>query len=202
MIQKIFNTSVTHRYHLLYSGTIGKGGFGEVFHAKLHGADVAVKKFFAQEMSSQDMDLFRSELTVMSKLRSPNIILLIGACSAPGNLLIVMELAKSSLDKYLTEQNKKFSMKDRLMFAKDAVLGMNWLHHGVKPAILHLDLKAANLLIDQSNTVKVSDFGFATSKVNGESGRLGTPQWMSPEMLLEKPFDTKTDVYSFGICSF
>ena len=115
----------------------------------------------------------------------------------------------------------------RMQFARDAALGMNWLHRS-NPQILHLDLKSGNLLVDQYGTVKVCDFGLSqirTSQGGGNfatwfiiifffaslflkqsffplrkgSGAVGTPLWMAPEILLDKPYDEKADIYSFGI---
>lgn len=75
---------------------------------------------------------------------------------------------------------------------------MNWLH-SQKPTFLHLDLKPANLLVDQNWVVKVADFGMSQIKGASSGGIFGSPFYMAPEMLLEKGFDEKVDVYSFGI---
>ena len=86
----------------------------------------------------------------------------------------------------------------RLGLAKGAALGMNWLH-SQKPVFLHLDLKPANLLVDHNWVVKVADFGMSQIKGSASGGIFGSPFYMAPEMLLEKGYDEKVDVYSFGI---
>jgi serine/threonine protein kinase len=91
---------------------------------------------------------------------------------------------------------------------RDAARGMDFLH---KRGVVHRDLKAANLLIDEHDVVKVCDFGVArlkptTVSSSGKGGwtaemtaETGTYRWMSPEVLEHKPYDHKADVYSFGI---
>jgi serine/threonine-protein kinase CTR1 len=108
---------------------------------------------------------------------------------------------------------------------KDAAMGMNWLHH-LKPAFLHRDLKTGNLLVrtfflppllllllsithtppqvDENWTVKVADFGLSSIKSldedgNKVTGAVGSPFYMAPEVLVDKEYDEKADVYSFAV---
>lgn len=127
-----------------------------------------------------------------------------GACTQPGNLLIVTELMpRGSVYDLLRDSKVSLSFKRKMLIAKDAALGVNWLHRS-KPQFLHLDLKAANLLVDQNWTVKVADFGLSVVKKEAATkkekhGPIGTPLWMAPEVLMNKEYDEKADVYSFGI---
>jgi len=87
--------------------------------------------------------------------------------------------------------------------AKDAALGMNWLHCN-NPTFIHRDLKSSNLLMDEKLKVKVCDFGLSQVKEHGtmlkdEDLARGTPLWMAPEVMEFKEFNEKADVYSFGI---
>jgi len=91
----------------------------------------------------------------------------------------------------------------RLLLARDASRGMEWLH-GSTPQILHRDLKPANLLVDEHWNVKLCDFGLSSVKDPDVPLRVGktipgTPLWMAPEVLMAQPVDTKADVYSFGL---
>jgi serine/threonine protein kinase len=81
-----------------------------------------------------------------------------------------------------------------------AARGMAYLHSG-DPPVLHRDLKSANLLLDESYTTKVCDFGLSRLKAQARSmtGNCGTVQWMAPEILANRHYDEKADVYSFGI---
>ncbi|CAM9846383.1 unnamed protein product, partial [Discosporangium mesarthrocarpum] len=84
--------------------------------------------------------------------------------------------------------------------AEGTACGMNYLHRH-QPPILHRDLKSANLLLDDSYTVKICDFGLARLKAfsNSMTGNCGTVQWMAPEVLSYDKYTETADVYSFGI---
>lgn len=84
--------------------------------------------------------------------------------------------------------------------ASGAARGMAYLHHG-NPPVLHRDLKSANLLLDDSYTAKVCDFGLSRLKAQARSmtGNCGTVQWMAPEVLAGTSYDEKADVFSYGI---
>ena len=84
--------------------------------------------------------------------------------------------------------------------ASGAARGMAYLHHG-NPPVLHRDLKSANLLLDDSYTAKVCDFGLSRLKAQTRSmtGNCGTVQWMAPEVLANMSYDEKADVFSYGI---
>lgn len=81
-----------------------------------------------------------------------------------------------------------------------AARGMAYLHSG-NPPVLHRDLKSANLLLDESYTAKVCDFGLSRLKAQSRSmtGNCGTVQWMAPEVLSNMSYDEKADVFSYGI---
>jgi serine/threonine protein kinase len=81
-----------------------------------------------------------------------------------------------------------------------AARGMAYLHSG-KPPVLHRDLKSANLLLDESYTTKVCDFGLSRLKAQERSmtGNCGTVQWMAPEVLANMSYNEKADIFSYGI---
>lgn len=92
-----------------------------------------------------------------------------GACTQPGNFFMVSEfLAGGDVEKLLHNPNIELSLYQRMLIAKDAALGMNWLHCS-KPNIIHRDLKSSNLLIDENGRVKVCDFGLSQIKNSGEN---------------------------------
>jgi serine/threonine protein kinase len=84
--------------------------------------------------------------------------------------------------------------------AEGAARGMNYLHCG-NPAVLHRDLKSANILLDDSYNPKVCDFGLSRIKAheNSMTANCGTVQWMAPEILANEPYAEPADVYSYGI---
>jgi len=127
-----------------------------------------------------------------------------GACTQPGNFFIVQEfLPGGDVEKVLRTQ-QEMPLYRRIQMAKDAALGVNWLHCS-NPSLVHRDLKSSNFLINENGTVKVCDFGLAQVKphasimLHDEDHARGTPLWMAPEVMQFKEFNEKADVYSFGI---
>jgi hypothetical protein len=145
-----------------------------------------------------------SHLHLRSTIFHPNICLFMGACTLPGNFFIVSEyMPKGDMERMLRDKNVVFSLYQRMKMAKDAALGMNWLHCS-NPMFIHRDLKSSNLLVDENGRVKVCDFGLSQIKQHGEvlkdlDSAKGTPLWMAPEVMQFKEFNEKADVYSFGI---
>lgn len=188
-----------HREYVL-----GDGSFGAVYKGSCRQKDVAVKVLFRQ-FDEKSLRAFRKEVAIMSKIFHPNIVLFLGACtSIPGQLMICTELLSSNLESLLLNPQNRLSMLQRMKMARDAALGVLWLHSS-NPVFIHRDLKTSNLLIDSNMTVKVCDFGLSQIKPRGEhlkdgqEGAKGTPLWMPPEVLLGQPFNEKADVYSFGL---
>uniref|UniRef100_A0A1S4E230 non-specific serine/threonine protein kinase n=1 Tax=Cucumis melo TaxID=3656 RepID=A0A1S4E230_CUCME len=181
---------------------IGQGSCGTVYHALWYGSDVAVKVFSKQEYSDDVILSFKQEVSLMKKLRHPNILLFMGVVTSPQRLCIVTEfLPRGSLFRLLQRNTGKLDWRRRVHMALDIARGMNYLHH-CNPPIIHRDLKSSNLLIDKNWTVKVGDFGLSRLKhetyLTTKTGK-GTPQWMAPEVLRNEPSDEKSDIYSFGV---
>ncbi|XP_023642385.1 mitogen-activated protein kinase kinase kinase 13 isoform X3 [Capsella rubella] len=181
---------------------IGQGSCGTVYHGLWFGSDVAVKVFSKQEYSEEIITSFRQEVSLMKRLRHPNVLLFMGAVTSPQRLCIVTEfLPRGSLFRLLQRNTSKLDWRRRIHMASDIARGMNYLHH-CTPPIIHRDLKSSNLLVDRNWTVKVADFGLSRIKhetyLTTKTGR-GTPQWMAPEVLRNEAADEKSDVYSFGV---
>ncbi|KAJ4850352.1 hypothetical protein Tsubulata_035985 [Turnera subulata] len=181
---------------------IGQGSCGTVYHALWYGSDVAVKVFSKQEYSDDVILAFRQEVSLMKRLRHPNVLLFMGAVTSPQRLCIVTEfLPRGSLFRLLQRNTTKLDWRRRVHMALDIARGMNYLHH-CNPPIIHRDLKSSNLLVDKNWTVKVGDFGLSRLKhetyLTTKTGK-GTPQWMAPEVLRNEPSDEKSDIYSFGV---
>ncbi|PPS16782.1 hypothetical protein GOBAR_AA03787 [Gossypium barbadense] len=178
------------------------GSCGTVYHGLWYGSDVAVKVFSKQEYSDDVIDSFRQEVSLMKRLRHPNVLLFMGAVTSPQRLCIVTEfLPRGSLFRLLQRNTTKLDWRRRVHMALDIARGMNYLHH-CNPPIIHRDLKSSNLLVDKNWIVKVGDFGLSRLKhetyLTTKTGK-GTPQWMAPEVLRNEPSDEKSDIYSFGV---
>ncbi|XP_071708542.1 uncharacterized protein [Rutidosis leptorrhynchoides] len=187
---------------LVIGEQIGQGSCGTVYHALWYGSDVAVKVFSRQDYTDDVILSFRQEVSLMKRLRHPNILLFMGAVTSPQRLCIVTEfLPRGSLFRLLQRNTTKLDWRRRIHMAMDIARGMNYLHH-CHPPIIHRDLKSSNLLVDKNWNVKVGDFGLSRIKhetyLTTKTGK-GTPQWMAPEVLRNEQADEKSDIYSFGV---
>jgi len=182
---------------------IGGGSFGSVYRARVRGKLVAVKVPKKQRLSDSELAAFKHEIGMMKKIFHQNVVLYLGACMTPGNLMIVTELMYCDLDHLIHSKDKpQLTLTQKLRIAQDAAYGINWLH-GICH-IVHRDLKPANILLDQDFNVKVTDFGFSTVFHDGEmlhdkDRAMGTVLYMAPEVLLLQEFDTAADIYAFGL---
>ena len=113
---------------------------------------VAVKVLSDQSMSEEALKEFRTEVTMMSKMRHPNVVLLMGICSSAPNLAIVTEyLARGSLYRLLHHTEVKLDDRRRVKMGIDIAKGMAYLH-SASPPIVHRDLKSPNLLVVREHT--------------------------------------------------
>ena len=145
---------------------------------------------------------FVREMRLLVHLRHPHILTVLGAVLHEREPILVMEfMGRGSLHDLLHNETLPLEGDVVLQLLRDIVSGMQFLH-SASPAVLHNDLKAANILVDASFRAKVADFGLS-GKRRSDHGPPGTPFWMAPELLRpSKPRGmptTATDVYSFGI---
>lgn len=135
----------------------------------------------------------------MESLRHPNIVLFMGACTQLPNLAIVLEFcANKSLWNLLHNKKIKLSWRERRRIALGMAQGMNYLHSFPIP-VLHRDLKSLNILIDDALIPKIADFGWTRLKSKKMTKKIGTFQWMAPEVLTTQDYTEKADVFSYGI---
>ncbi|EOA32904.1 hypothetical protein CARUB_v10016229mg [Capsella rubella] len=207
VMEKIVTDNDCLEYEILWDDLtigeqIGQGSCGTVYHGLWFGSDVAVKVFSKQEYSKEVIKSFGQEVSLMKRLRHPNVLLFMGAVTSPQRLCIVSEFVpRGSLFRLLQKGISKLDWRRRINMALDIARGMNYLHC-CSPPIIHRDLKSSNLLVDRNWTVKVADFGLSRIKyqtyLSSKSGK-GTPQWMAPEVLRNESADEKSDIYSFGV---
>ncbi|KAL5573680.1 hypothetical protein UlMin_023277 [Ulmus minor] len=180
---------------------VGIGFFGEVFRGIWNGTDVAIKVFLEQDLTAENMEDFCNEISILSRLRHPNVILFLGACTKPPRLSMVTEYMEMGSLYYLIHssgQKKKLSWRRRLKMLRDICRGLMCIH---RMKIVHRDLKSANCLVNK-HTVKICDFGL--SRIMNETpmkdtASAGTPEWMAPELIRNEPFNEKCDIFSLGV---
>lgn len=227
---------------------IGQGAFGEIVKCRWRGTVVAAKMIKSGEslrggalfggggstaggsptqMRTEAVNDFKHEIAFLAKLRHPNICLLLGFSLAPQHEVMISELMKCSLLDVLKTHaagGTPFSLERTCRYSIQFAQGMNFLHTH-KPPILHRDLKPANLLLDFSDTLKVSDFGLAkvrptpatkTSTTPSKAaapedeyyqpyimtGETGSYRFMAPEVFRHEAYGRPVDVYSFAMILF
>ncbi|XP_048139371.1 senescence-induced receptor-like serine/threonine-protein kinase [Rhodamnia argentea] len=199
-----------------FGQVIGEGGFGKVYLGTLdNGTVVAVKML--SESSKQGYKEFQTEAQLLMIVHHRNLVSLFGYCNESKHLALIYEyMANGNLKQHLsgnviihpTEDHPKvLTWSNRLQVAVDAAQGLDYLHNGCKPPIIHRDLKTINILLNDDFRAKISDFGlsraFATEKDSHVSTCLaGTRGYLDPEMQSSGKFTKKSDVYSFGIILF
>ncbi|XP_057874098.1 serine/threonine-protein kinase EDR1 isoform X4 [Cryptomeria japonica] len=181
---------------------VGIGSFGEVFRGIWKGTEVAIKILLEQDLTEENMEDFCNEISLLSRLRHPNVILFLGACTKPPHLSMVTEYMEMGSLYHLIHtsgQGKKFSWRRRLKMLRDICRGMMCIQ---RMNIVHRDLKSANCLVDKHLTVKICDFGLSRIMTNlpiRDTVAAGTPEWMAPELLRNEPFTYKCDIFSLGV---
>ncbi|TYI95498.1 hypothetical protein E1A91_D01G002200v1 [Gossypium mustelinum] len=185
--------------HLKFENKVASGSYGDLYKGTYCSQDVAIKVLKPERVDTDIQEDFAQEVFIMRKVRHKNVVQFIGACTKPPTLCIVTEfMCGGSVYDYLHKQKGVFKLPSLLKVAIDVSKGMNYLHQN---DIIHRDLKAANLLMDENEVVKVADFGVARVKVQSGvmTAETGTYRWMAPEVIEHKPYDHKADVFSFGI---
>ncbi|XVF00828.1 hypothetical protein REPUB_Repub04eG0035700 [Reevesia pubescens] len=185
--------------HLKFENKVASGSYGDLYKGTYCSQEVAIKVLKPERINTDMQKEFAQEVFIMRKVRHKNVVQFIGACTKPPSLSIITEfMSGGSVYDYLHKQKGVFKLPSLLKVAIDVSKGMNYLHQN---NIIHRDLKAANLLMDENEVVKVADFGVARVKVQSGvmTAETGTYRWMAPEVIEHKPYDHKADVFSFGI---
>ncbi|XP_019452496.1 PREDICTED: putative receptor-like protein kinase At4g00960 [Lupinus angustifolius] len=188
------------------SNKLGQGGFGAVYKGRLsNGEDIAVKRL-SRESGQGDIE-FENEVLLVAKLQHRNLVRLLGFCIEGRERLLVYEFVPNkSLDYFIFDQIKKGELDwvRRYKIIGGIARGLLYLHEDSRLRIIHRDLKASNILLDEDMNPKISDFGmarlFVVDQTQGNTSRVvGTYGYMAPEYALHGQFSVKTDVFSFGV---
>ena len=188
---------------------IGMGGYGNVYKGVLEdGSEVAFKRF--KNCSAAWDEIFAHEVEVIASVKHVNLLALRGYCTMTVPLeghqrIIVCELIRngSLYDHLFGLGEKKLSWPTRQKIALGMARGLAYLHYGVQPAVIHRDIKASNILLDETFEPKLADFGLAKFTQEGFSHLstkvAGTLGYVAPEYAMYGQLSERSDVYSFGV---
>lgn len=189
------------------SRKIGEGGYGPVYKCYLDHTPVAVKVL--RPDAAQGRSQFQQEVEVLSCIRHPNMVLLLGACPEYG-CLVYEYMANGSLDDRLFRQGNSpvLSWQQRFRIAAEICTGLLFLHQSKPEPLVHRDLKPGNILLDRNYVSKISDVGLArlvppsvadTVTQYRMTSTAGTFCYIDPEYQQTGMLGIKSDIYSLGI---
>ncbi|KAB2623617.1 cysteine-rich receptor-like protein kinase 25 [Pyrus ussuriensis x Pyrus communis] len=181
---------------------LGEGGFGTLANEQ----EIAVKRL--SKSSKQGVQEFKNEVALVAKLQHRNLVRLLGFCLEGEETILVYEyVPNQSLDYFLFESKKRerLDWSRRCMIIEGITRGIVYLHEDSRLRVIHRDLKASNILLDENMNPKISDFGMArmfgvNDQTQGNTKRIvGTYGYMAPEYAMEGLYSIKSDVFSFGV---
>ncbi|KAG2301718.1 hypothetical protein Bca52824_030369 [Brassica carinata] len=188
---------------------LGRGGFGTVYKGELHdGTKIAVKRMEPSAVSDKGLEEFKSEITVLTKMRHRHLVALLGYCLDGNEKLLVYEyMPQGTLSQHLfhwkEEERKPLDWTRRLAIALDVARGVEYLHTLAHQSFIHRDLKPSNILLGDDMRAKVSDFGLVRLAPEGkysiETRVAGTFGYLAPEYAVTGRVTTKVDIFSLGV---
>ncbi|KAK9146516.1 hypothetical protein Sjap_006419 [Stephania japonica] len=187
------------------SEVIGVGGFGEVYKGVLRTTreQVAVKKI--AQNSVLGVRQFVAEIESLGRLRHKHLVHLLGWCKRKKSLLLVYNFVPNgSLDTALLVRKSRavLSWEQRFKILKDIASALLYLHEDWDQVVIHRDVKASNVLLDEDMNGRLGDFGLARLYAHGDNPRttqvVGTLGYLAPELARIGKATTSSDVFAYG----
>ncbi|KAI8006525.1 U-box domain-containing protein 35 [Camellia lanceoleosa] len=186
---------------------IGMGAYGTVYKCSLHHTAAAVKVLHSKEAHRNKQ--FQQELEILSRIRHPHLLILLGACPDYGSL-VYEYMENGSLEDRLLRKNNTPPIPwfERYRIAWEVASALVFLHNSNPQPIIHRDLKPANILLDRNFVSKIGDVGLSKmlesdpsviSTVCKDTGLVGTLSYIDPEYQRTGLISPKSDVYAFGM---
>jgi serine/threonine-protein kinase len=195
------------RYEVI--GEIGRGSMGVVYKARdpVIGRLVAIKSIpetFGLQSGKREefINRLRQEATTAGRLQHPNIVTIFDVGETDQGPFIAMEFLDGVTLRDVITAGKRVSPAQLYDIIYQVAEGLDYAH---SKAIVHRDVKPANIMIVADNRVKIMDLGIARipmSELTREGKLVGSPSYMSPEQLSGRPIDGKSDLFSLAVCVY
>eukprot|EP01090_Pellita_catalonica_P002032 TRINITY_DN11715_c0_g2_i2.p1 TRINITY_DN11715_c0_g2~~TRINITY_DN11715_c0_g2_i2.p1 ORF type:complete len:614 (-),score=83.72 TRINITY_DN11715_c0_g2_i2:1179-2882(-) len=180
---------------------LGEGAYGTVYRGvrKGTGTVFAIKVVNGLESSSQREEL-KAEIEILKKCCHRNIVQYYGCVEKDEDMWVIMDYcALGSVRDMIETLNKPLTEPQIQVICAATLRALLYLH---AIGIIHRDVKAGNILLNERGKVQIADFG-VSKQLDKKSDKIqqmmGTPLWMAPEVIMKKPYDGKADVWSLGI---
>ncbi|MDQ3271905.1 MAG: serine/threonine protein kinase, partial [Pseudomonadota bacterium] len=185
---------------------LGKGAMGLVYEARDPNLNrrVAIKTIkvenLSEEAAAEYEARFKTEAHSAARLQHPNIVSVYDSDRHGDMAYLVMEFIQGEDLKHHLDSGKRYSLAQSLAMMRELLSALEYAH---RQAIVHRDVKPANLLIEADGRVKLTDFGVARIQDSGEATRtqgsmVGTLKYMSPEQVQGQPIDARADLFAVG----
>jgi len=189
--------------HFHIRAEIGRGGMGTIYYAvdTMLNREVALKVVHPQLADNEQlMERFKIEAMTQARLNHPHIVMIFSFNKIEDEYVIAMEYVEGRSLKELLQEKKQLHPAEAVDIVTQIAEGLRYAH---QHNVIHRDIKPANILIGKDGRIKISDFGIA--KIFGSQGLtktgmlVGTPWYTSPEQIVGKEIDFRTDLYSLGV---
>lgn len=178
---------------------LGKGAFGQVYRALnwATGETVAVKEIQLANIPKAELGEIMSEIDLLKNLNHPNIVKYKGFVKTREYLYIILEFCENGSLHNISKKFGKFPENLVAVYISQVLDGLVYLHD---QGVIHRDIKGANLLTNKDGTVKLADFGVASTATTGmnDAAVVGSPYWMAPEIIEQSGATTASDIWSVG----
>ena len=192
------------RYQILKH--LGSGGMGTVYKAR----DIELDEIIAIKILSPQLTFdenavarFKQEIKLARQVNHPNIIRIFDLGELYGIKFITMEFFNGDQLKHIIQDQGFLSIPHGIRLLMDICSGLIAAH---KVGVIHRDIKSQNIMVSEEGVAKILDFGIAKSnQIQGlttDGSILGTPEYISPEAIMQKPVDARSDIYSLGMVMY
>jgi serine/threonine-protein kinase len=183
---------------------IGSGGMGSVYLGRDPELDrqVAIKVIREEVHDQEVLDRFFREARAAAALRHPNIITVYASGQHDHKPYMAMEFIDGDSLADIIKQRRNVALSDKISYLEQICSGLHFAH---KAGIVHRDIKPANVMVDREGVVRILDFGIARiegSAMTQDGALMGSLNYMSPEQMLGRPVDLRSDIFSVGSLAY